>query len=429
MLQNLDFPSVAENHLCKTLLRSKAISAAPALPRNVQIVAESARRPENMASVNVQARLFKTGPVIIAMGEILENVRVALGLQDLKLGGKKRLRARDYNSMATQKNCATGITMDDIPVNEEQGGTALEDVSHSKERKPSTASEAHSATDGPENGAAQQAKPFAEETGTDIARKDESPTESPEVADDSSSSADSKSSADRHTDHSEIEDYDTYTKRLAPSTDDKSTGSQMDEVHRPALLDANPSNREIIEEGSSSEELSPKKTSKNNVATTPRSTTFLPSLSMGGYCSGSEMDSDEENAANIIPPRKNRRGQQARRAIWEKKFGVKAKHLQKQPQGRDQGWDARRGASAGDGRGMRGRIRGHTGSGRMNSTRGSAQIGREPAVASSGANSEPLKVKAKQNVERLLHPSWEAAKKAKEQKATAAFQGKKVVFD
>jgi hypothetical protein len=28
-----------------------------------------------------------------------------------------------------------------------------------------------------------------------------------------------------------------------------------------------------------------------------------------------------------------------------------------------------------------------------------------------------------------LHPSWEAAKKAKEAKQTAAFQGKKVVFE
>ncbi len=61
---------------------------------------------------------------------------------------------------------------------------------------------------------------------------------------------------------------------------------------------------------------------------------FLPSL-MGGYISGSESASD----IDVAPPtRKNRRGQRARQAIWEKKYGEKAKHHQKAKDTRNSGW-------------------------------------------------------------------------------------------
>ena len=48
-----------------------------------------------------------------------------------------------------------------------------------------------------------------------------------------------------------------------------------------------------------------------------------------------------------------------------------------------------------------------------------------------GANSDPVKLRKSKSKEisGSLHPSWEAAKKAKEQKTTAPFQGKKVVFE
>ncbi|RDA84306.1 hypothetical protein CP532_4804 [Ophiocordyceps camponoti-leonardi (nom. inval.)] len=68
--------------------------------------------------------------------------------------------------------------------------------------------------------------------------------------------------------------------------------------------------------------------------------TSLPSL-MGGYVSGSESASDIDEAKP-----KPRRGQRARQAIWEKKYGSSAKHLQKpsRKDERDAGWDMRRGA-------------------------------------------------------------------------------------
>ncbi|KAF2837455.1 Bud-site selection protein [Patellaria atrata CBS 101060] len=154
--------------------------------------------------------------------------------------------------------------------------------------------------------------------------------------------------------------------------------------------------------------------------TPPRGSTFLPSLTLGGYISNSESEASDDSEMDI-GPRKNRRGQRARREIWEKKYGKKAKHLQAQPNpqsargSRDKGWDPRRGAiEQGDRRRVKGPDRGHARPG------------------GSGANVVPLKQRPKakkRDDEGRLHPSWEAAKKAKEIKQTAQFQGKKIVFD
>ncbi len=148
----------------------------------------------------------------------------------------------------------------------------------------------------------------------------------------------------------------------------------------------------------------PSKVRPRETHVTVKGSTFIPSL-MGGYWSGSE-SGDEDIEPVEVAPRKNRRGQQARRAIWEKKYGAKAKHLK--GQSRDQGWDSRSGA--------------------MSDTR--RRPGPERSQAS-GANTDPIKPqpKAQKDDEGSLHPSWIAAKKAKEQKQTAPFQGKKVVFD
>ncbi|KAJ7288358.1 BUD22-domain-containing protein [Mycena rebaudengoi] len=60
--------------------------------------------------------------------------------------------------------------------------------------------------------------------------------------------------------------------------------------------------------------------------------TFLPSLSVG-FVRGGSADSDFEDdgdAKAFIDPRKNRRGQRARQAIWEKKYGRNANHKKKE---------------------------------------------------------------------------------------------------
>jgi hypothetical protein len=160
--------------------------------------------------------------------------------------------------------------------------------------------------------------------------------------------------------------------------------------------------------------------------------TFLPTL-MGGYWSGSEDDTgdiDEYGDAPGVPkPRKNRRGQQARRAIWEKKFGAQANHIKVQAatekpgernrdRNRDQG--RRRDNVTVGRRGAHSRSRGG-GSGRAR-----AFTGREGEVT------EPRprpKTGGEDIHDAPLHPSWEAARRAKAAKAATAFQGTKIIFE
>ncbi|KAK4150569.1 Bud-site selection protein [Chaetomidium leptoderma] len=146
----------------------------------------------------------------------------------------------------------------------------------------------------------------------------------------------------------------------------------------------------------------------------PTDSTFLPSL-MGGYVSGSESASD----VDVAPAeRKNRRGQRARQAIWEKKFGEKAKHLQQPPKARDSGWDLKRGAVDGDSRPWKRGIRNPL----MDRSKGSGANGMELET--------PKPAPRVRDDEGKLHPSWEARRlaKAKEQ-LTAPYQGKKITFD
>jgi len=136
---------------------------------------------------------------------------------------------------------------------------------------------------------------------------------------------------------------------------------------------------------------------------------FLPSL-MGGYISGSESDSDpfhpNKRSTAQRKQRKNRMGQQARRALAEKKYKENARHV-KLGLGsgkREDKVDLRRGR------------RGEGGYGR----------GEVKVVMDEGRKRV---VERKKDTEGPLHPSWEAARKAKELKARAEFQGKKIKFD
>jgi hypothetical protein len=143
------------------------------------------------------------------------------------------------------------------------------------------------------------------------------------------------------------------------------------------------------------------------------STAFLPSLSMGGYYSGSDSSDDDEskNIGGALPKdRKNRRGQRARQQLAEMKYGSKAKHLQKPSSGRNTDWDRRKGAvGATDRRADR------------------KMVGSQPRHA--GGPVKPPKP-LKRDDTGPIHPSWEAAKQRKLQSAApAAFSGKKITFD
>jgi hypothetical protein len=159
---------------------------------------------------------------------------------------------------------------------------------------------------------------------------------------------------------------------------------------------------------------------------------------MGGYYSGSDSDDSggglHDSSKDPLHPmqRKNRRGQRARQEIAEKKYGKNANHLKKaaakEARNRDAGWDAKRGATEGRGRGrdFGNRMGGRNSGRKPTGPNGDAVVGRRDFGAGRGR----VATKAKEN-EGPLHPSWEAAKRRKEQSlgTTQAFSGKKVTFD
>ncbi|KAJ9605363.1 hypothetical protein H2200_010020 [Cladophialophora chaetospira] len=150
---------------------------------------------------------------------------------------------------------------------------------------------------------------------------------------------------------------------------------------------------------------------------------FLPSLSMGGYYSGSESEDDinQYHGPALPKERKNRRGQRARQQLAELKFGQRANHLgaKKFREERSSGWDAKRGAV-----GPSGQSKHHVRQGKVDPK---FSKDRQSARADRASKSNMPKVRDDQGP---IHPSWEAAKKRKMQDQTkASFHGKKITFD
>ncbi|KAF5389169.1 hypothetical protein D9757_003528 [Collybiopsis confluens] len=146
--------------------------------------------------------------------------------------------------------------------------------------------------------------------------------------------------------------------------------------------------------------------------------TFLPSLSTG-FIRGSDSDwSDNDDQAAEIGQRKNRRGQRARRVIWEKKYGKNANHKKKE---------------AALAEADRGRTRWPSGT-RSADRPLNKGITQKPPGGELAAHWKPQRVQqpapvAKQET-RPLHPSWEAKKRLSEKQNAAILPpaGRKIKF-
>lgn len=215
------------------------------------------------------------------------------------------------------------------------------------------------------------------------------------------------------------DDLAQFNSRLAnsDSEDSEDDDNDDDDDHNDAMsitLSASPS---LSPEPSTQPQPTKKPKQQASKPTPATSTTFLPSLAMGGYISGSESEDPDAENESERPVRKNRMGQQARRALWEKKYGAGAKHIraqkEKEKKDRDQGWDMKRGATGASGGGKNEKRK---------------MDGSRPRPQRDNAGPGQKQGKKKED-DKPMHPSWEAARKAKEQKATMAFQGKKVTFD
>ncbi|KAK5056862.1 hypothetical protein LTR84_012394 [Exophiala bonariae] len=228
--------------------------------------------------------------------------------------------------------------------------------------------------------------------------------------------------SDREHSTSEVDADALYKHRLAASDEDSDDDEGSSDEQDPKL-------RELSISASEDEDnLDPRRertsTKAQKIVPTTK-TAFLPSLSMGGYYSGSESDGEDDFARRSPPGpeiRKNRRGQRARQQLAEKKFGQKAKHLQNQKKQkpsdtRNSGWDAKRGAV--DRRGGPGRL--------SNKGRPDAKDSHNRPARIDQAKPEKLKSRDDSG---SLHPSWEAAKKRKmEDQGMPKFAGKKITFE
>ncbi|KAK2776638.1 hypothetical protein FQN53_002546 [Emmonsiellopsis sp. PD_33] len=366
-LKALNLGTTAERQLLKHLVKTKRIAEHPAFAKLCERKPLPEGSKSSTAEANVIARLFKSNPVKDVLPGIMSGIREVLGIVDGVPSGKAK-------------------------------------------------------------GPVEKAKPQLKH-----AEASESESES-ESADGASHRRHEDVDGDMEMDDADLEQYNA---RLA-SSDSESGDEDSDQddergillpkpgraKYDPAAdLSLSPSSSDASSDSELEMKSKPSKSSKQNAATT-----FLPSLTMGGYWSGSESADEDAAAVAIQAPRKNRMGQQARRQLWEKKYGASANHVKKQAEGRNQsrdsGWDMRKGAtSRNDTRGKRGRGRGGFGPG-MGSRRPNVERSERPTNRTMGRPRPAQAVDQKP-----LHPSWEAARKAKEQKTQAAFQGKKVVFD
>ncbi|KAL2870290.1 BUD22 family protein [Aspergillus lucknowensis] len=365
VLKTLNLTATAEKYLFKQLVKTKRIAEAPVFVRFKQSRNISIEGPKSTEEANVTARLFKSNPVQRVLPGILDGLKALIGVE--RAEGKKEKTVK------------------------KESRAAEEDIRG-------------------------KSGELARRRGSDMT--DEESEAEPQAGRD----------LDMEIAGSEEDDYAHFDARLASDSEDNDDSGSDEEVL--TKLKSLPLRRDMsisLSPSASPEpepepmlEFPPQKKQKALMkasTTVPTSTTFLPSLMMGGYWSGSESEPEE---VEETPRRKNRMGQQARRALWEKKYGAAANHVKEQKKkgkhNRDSGWDPRKGAT-GDGDGGRRKY----GTGSNTTAMGVDKRGQHPQRGSTAGK--------KPHDDKPLHPSWEAARKAKEQKTTAAFQGKKVVFD
>lgn len=338
--------------------------------RDSEVLPESVRQidkgEQDAVVLNVQARLFKVDAVRKVVDEVIEDLKEIVKLDE---GGERPPKDEVKKQKKARRADADEAIVEDGEEDDSDAFAAFD--------------------------ACIAAPSSAEEESEDSLSEGDRP---PSVAD---SESESEDALDEELEP-ESGDADTIPFHDFDSEDEDDEGS--DSVASEELISKSDMESESDSDGTSI--LLPKAKRKAIEPEKASESTFLPSLSHAAYFSGSESEASDLDMD--LAPRKNRRGQKARQKIWEQKYRDKAKHLQKQDRGK--GWDPKRGA-VGDDKSRKGK-----------------PSGRGPEK--SGANANPLGPrKTKRDDSGPLHPSWEAAKAAKEKKIDMKPQGKKVVFD
>ncbi|PYH77674.1 BUD22-domain-containing protein [Aspergillus uvarum CBS 121591] len=392
ILRDLDPIKTAQKYLYKQLLKTKRIAESPTFKEFQEHMGSklSAEGPKSNFEANVTARLYKSTPVKNVFPGIMDGIRSLLKIDDTKPAPSKATAEKKTKKDEKPKK---KIAAEEVSDSEsEKGRSRLQRASGEGDGDVSM-DDSESIDYAMYDGLLASGSENEDEDDADDIRR--------QMLGDGDDGDD-----DDEDDEEDEDDIDTrMLQRRAPS-DMSISRSPSPEVDEEEESDSPPSKKA--------------KPAQKGSAKPATSTTFLPSLMMGGYWSGSESEAEDVDKEAAEPPRrKNRMGQQARRALWEKKYGAGANHVKQQQQkgrkGRDGGWDPRKGATDGNSIPM----------GRRRFDHGAGSAPGRPQHDGGRAQRGPPKPQD----DKPLHPSWEAAKKAKEQNATASFAGKKVVFD
>ncbi|KAI9810117.1 MAG: hypothetical protein M1826_003749 [Phylliscum demangeonii] len=393
-VKTLNLPAIAEGHLHKSILRAKDMAKVPDIREHIGGITTTATEyggdVDALPKQNVIARLYNNKHVKDELSVCLNSIRSIWGIE-LSSGP---ITTRPSNHAVTK-----GFEEQGIP-NELRG----DDGKDHESIKPST-------RDG------------VEESDEEESEEEESMPIS------------------AHVEPSRLPDEPNP---LDPSSSVHRDGSEASETHDTTSPDqpkhdVPPTSLSPRENAVSLTKASGERGDTDQARPAPppaRNSTFLPSLMMSGYWSGSESGGDglKEEEPEV---RKNRMGQRARQQLWEQKFGRDAKHLKGQSRKND--WDPRRGATARPSvNGFRGRDDRHGGRERGGRDEARARDGRNgargsrnghalerPDASAPAAVTKPGAAPPKKG----LHPSWQAARKAKEQRKPVVFQGKKLVFE
>ncbi|KAK3316438.1 Bud-site selection protein [Apodospora peruviana] len=452
VLKSLDLHQTAHAHLCSVLLRVKSIAESPKLPAEIKagVAKPDLTEEEKAALHNVTSALFCRQEVRAVTDKAVTGVCGALGVPVPEKKKGVRVRANQLSK---------GSAAADGEEEEEEDKKEQAVKSMKTEKKSSRVGQAEEE--------AEDIDEVAEKEEEVLKRLDDLLGSSSEDEDDEEESMpqqpakNSKSKASTEEldpmeitsgeEEVEADEYDVDIDPMEITSDEEgqsdSDGEDEDENRESGSFngfsDNNPphpnnSNSDDSESESSASSAGglspPRKKKTNNIKKQPNEehlsgSAFLPTL-MGGYISGSDSSASDLDLA----PRRNRRGQRARQAIWEKKFKEEARHVKNgTPATRDAGWDMRRGAVEGEvGKPWKAGVRNPLLE--KKAARRAAGI-RGPAVPSGGGGPAPAPAKGRASSKKRddtgpLHPSWEARKKAKAaMPESAPFQGKKITFD
>ncbi|KZL74513.1 cellular morphogenesis protein [Colletotrichum tofieldiae] len=426
VLKSLDLQQTADAHLHSSLLKVKQIAESPALPEAIKqgVPKPDLSEDEKAALHNVTSGLFNRVHVREAIEKAIRGVCLILNvpIPEKKKKGKKGAVENKKDTEEDQPREAKKAKVDDAK--DVSAKAEVEEEENPFDEMDDEIPPESGASDGEKNENIEEVELDEEDEEKVVAKyeamlggsdsEDESGGEDMkaryqallgEVAD--GDTADDESNSDE-----DEEEEDAY------GQDDSDSGMDSDRQRR-----INAANVSLSPSPEPASRKQKKQARAKKPTGRPGETTFLPSL-MGGYISNSESEASD---LDLAPPKK-RLGQKQRQAIWEKKYGAQANHVKKQTDAqrtgaRDSGWDMKRGAVGGEEDGPRKPWKKG-----VSNPLGARQGSRRDEGQRTAAPERKPKPPPKKDDEGVLHPSWQARKKAKEEQTTAAFQGTKITF-